>query len=68
VGRVVDPWPAWARAALVACGAAGALHHEMGRVLLPDRRATVVVVLVATLCAAVLAWWVRVPPRIASRP
>ena len=57
--RVVEGWPARAQAALVACAAAGALHHEMGLVRLPGRGATILVTLLATAGAALVAGWAR---------
>ncbi len=59
VARVVAVWPQRARVALVACACAGALHHEMGLLRLPGRRATVLVTLAATGAAALVALWAR---------
>ena len=55
VARVIDPWPARSRAALLVCAAAGALHHEMGLVRLPGRAATVGVTVGAAAAALLLA-------------
>ena len=65
IAREIEPWPARFRAALLACAAAGALHHEMGRVTLPGQRATLVVTLAASVAALLVAvaarWGMRAP-------